>query len=169
MKKILNGLVLFSALIAASCVKKSDTKCSFNDSNAIASAIEIDSLKKVFADSGIVAVQAPSGFFYKISSQGTGTGIANLCTGVTVTYKGSLLNGHVFGSATTGNPATIQLGQVIVGWQKGLPLISETGDITLYIPPSLGYGPNVIQDSQGSVIIPANSYLKFDIHIVDIQ
>ena len=169
MKKILRGLVLFSVLIAASCVKSSDTKCHFNDSSATASAIEIDSLKKIFTDSGIVATQAPSGFFYKISSQGTGTGIANLCTNVTVTYKGSFFNGHVFDSTAAGNPATFQLGQVITGWQKGLPLISKTGDITLYIPPSLGYGPNVRQDSQGNVVIPANSYLKFDIHIDDIQ
>ena len=167
MKKIFCGLILSSVLIAG-CIK-SDTKCPYNDSKAIAPTAEIDSLQKVLTDSGIIASQHPSGFFYKISNTGTGTGITNLCSNVTVTYKGSYFNGHVFDSTATGNVATFQLGQVIVGWQKGLPLISKGGDITLYIPPTLAYGPNPIRDNQGNVIVPGNSYLVFDIHIVDIQ
>ena len=167
MKKIFYGLILSSVLIAG-CLK-SDTKCPYNDSKAIAPAAEIDSLQKVLMDSGIIASQHPSGFFYKISTIGTGTGITNLCSNVTVTYKGSYFNGHVFDSTATGNVATFQLGQVIVGWQKGLPLISKGGDITLYIPPTLAYGANPITDTQGNVIVPGNSYLVFDIHIVDIQ
>lgn len=167
MKKIFSGLILFSVLIAG-CVK-SDTKCAYTDSNAIAPGTEIDSLKEVLTDSGIIATQHPSGFFYKISTVGTGTGITNLCSNVTVTYKGSYFNGQIFDSTATGNVATFQLGQVIVGWQKGLPLISKGGDISLYLPPSLAYGPDPIQDSQGNIIIPGNSYLVFDIHIVDIQ
>ena len=87
----------------------------------------------------------------------------NLCSNVTVTYKGSYFNGNVFDSTAAGSAATFQLGQVIPGWQKGVPLISKGGDITLYIPPSLGYGP------QGYGIIPGNAYLIFDIHIIDIQ
>ena len=65
--------------------------------------------------------------------------------------------------------ATFQLGQVIVGWQKGLPLISKGGDITLYIPPTLGLWSQQVQDSHGNVVIPGNSYLIFNINMVDIQ
>ena len=167
MKKILSALLLFSVLIAG-CVK-SDTKCSYTDSGAVAPATEIDSLTNLLSDSGIIATRHPSGFFYKISSNGTGTGITNLCSNITVSYKGSLFSGQVFDSTVAGNVAVFQLGQVIVAWQKGIPLVSEGGDITLYIPPSLGYGSNAVKDSQGNIIIPANSYLKFDVHIVDIQ
>ena len=167
MKKILSALVLFSVLIAG-CVK-SDTKCSFTDSGTVAPATEIDSLTKLLADSGITATRHPSGFFYKISSNGTGAGIANLCSNITVSYKGSLFNGQVFESTVAGNEAVFQLCLVIVGLQKGIPLVSKGGDITLYIPPSLGYGSNVVKDRQGNIIIPANSYLIFDVHIVDIQ
>jgi FKBP-type peptidyl-prolyl cis-trans isomerase FkpA len=166
-KRFIAALILSSAIIAG-CVK-SDNKCSYKDSGAAATAPEIDSIKHFLSDSGITASQHSSGFFYTINNQGTGTGIANLCTNVTVTYKGSLFSGQVFDSTAAGNAAVFQLGTVVVGWQRGLPLISKGGDITLYIPPSLGFGGNTSLDSQGNIIIPANSYLKFDIHIIDIN
>jgi FKBP-type peptidyl-prolyl cis-trans isomerase FkpA len=166
-KKILPGLILFWVVIAG-CIKN-DTSCRYVDSKTVAPNTEIDSLQEVLTDSGITASQHPSGFFYKISGLGTGPGITNLCSNVTVTYRGSYFNGQVFDSTATGNVATFQLGQVIVGWQKGLPLISKGGDITLFIPPSLGYGANAITDTQGNILIPAGSYLIFVIHVVDIQ
>ena len=86
-KKIFSGLIL-SSLLITSCIK-SDTKCSFNDSNTIAPASEIKSLKDSLDSAGITASQHPSGFFYKISGNGTGAGINNLCSNLTVTYKGS--------------------------------------------------------------------------------
>jgi FKBP-type peptidyl-prolyl cis-trans isomerase FkpA len=61
------------------------------------------------------------------------------------------------------------LGQLIIGWQKGLPLIKSGGSITLFIPPSLGYGNQDIRNSSGAVIIPANSNLKFTIDLVSVQ
>lgn len=166
MKKILAGLVLFSFIIAG-CVK-SDHKCSYTDSSVVASSTEIDSLHKLLQDSGIVATQNPAGFFYTINKQGSGVSVPNLCANVTVGYVGSIYKGKVFDSTGTGL-ATFQLGQVIVGWQKGLPLISKGGDITLYIPPSLGYGSSAITDNSGNTVIPANSYLVFRIQLVDIQ
>ncbi len=167
MKKILLGLVVASVIIA-SCVK-TDNKCGYTDSNAVVPASQIDSLQKLLSDSGITATQHASGFFYTIDNAGSGTGITNLCSTITVNYKGSFFNKHVFDSTATGSAATFQLGQVIVGWQKGIPLISKNGDITLYIPPALGYGAVPATDSQGNVVIPANSYLKFKVHLADIQ
>jgi FKBP-type peptidyl-prolyl cis-trans isomerase FkpA len=167
MKKIFYGLIV-SFFIIPGCVKR-DTKCPYTDSQAVAPTAEVDSLKKILQDSGVVATQHPSGFFYKINSNGAGPGVTNLCSNLTVTYKGSLFNGHVFDSTGTGKVATFQLGQVIVAWQKGVPLISKDGDMTLYIPPSLGFGPAARMDSQGNVLIPGNSYLIFNVHVVEIQ
>ena len=162
MKKLLFGAVL-SYIFIAGCAKK-DTKCSYTDSNTVAPATEIEALKDSLDTAGISAViQHASGFFYKINSAGTGTGITNLCSNVTVTYKGSYFSGGIFDSTIAGSAATFQLGQVIPGWQKGVPLVSKGGDITLYIPPSLGYG------ARGYGRIPGNAYLIFDIHIIDIQ
>lgn len=165
-KKILAALVFISFLIAG-CVK-TDRKCPYPDSTVTATTTEIDSLHKLLQDSGIVATQNAAGFSYTIDHQGTGTAVTNLCSTVSVTYKGSIFNGPVFDSTATGDLANFQLGQVIIGWQKGLPLISKGGDITLYIPPSLGYGSNVIKDNAGNVIIPANSYLVFHVHLADV-
>jgi FKBP-type peptidyl-prolyl cis-trans isomerase FkpA len=166
-KKIFCGLILSSALIAG-CLKN-DTKCPYIDSHVIAPGDEVDSLREVLTDSGIVATQHPSGLFYKTSTSGTGAGIANLCSNLTVTFEGRFFNGTVFDSTAAGSVAKFQLGQVISGWQEGLPLISKGGKITLYVPPSLAYGPNPVKDNQGNVLIPGNSYLVFDIQLIDIQ
>ncbi|MEO8763362.1 MAG: FKBP-type peptidyl-prolyl cis-trans isomerase [Ginsengibacter sp.] len=165
--KIFSGVAL-SAVLMTACIK-SDTKCSYSDSKAVATAAEIDSIQRFLSDTGLIAAPDATGFFYKISNNGSGPGVTNLCSNVTVTYKGVFFNGHVFDSTTAGNVASFQLGQVIAGWQKGLPLISKGGDISLYIPPSLGYGSSPVQDNQGNVIIPASSYLIFNIHVMDIQ
>ena len=165
-KKILFGVII--CLIIASC-SKSDGKCSYSDSSAVAPIAEVDSLQKILTDSGLVATANASGFFYKINQPGTGSGISNLCSAITVTYKGSFFNGKAFDSSAAVNSIKIQLGQVILGWQKGVPLISKGGDITLYIPPTLGYGSTDVRDQGNNVVIPANSYLIFNIHILDIQ
>jgi FKBP-type peptidyl-prolyl cis-trans isomerase FkpA len=72
---------------------------------------------------------------------------------VNVTYRGMLTNGVVFDQGT----ADLSLDQVITGWRNGIPKIGTGGLIHLYIPPSLGYGPN----ANGA--IPANSILVFDV------
>ncbi|MGH2649306.1 MAG: FKBP-type peptidyl-prolyl cis-trans isomerase [Ginsengibacter sp.] len=167
MTKIFSALILIS--IFASCVKN-DTKCSYTDSTVTVPAAEIQALQDSLTVHNIQgAMQHPSGFFYTIGAPGSGAGIANLCSSITVTYRGSFFNDHVFDSTAAGQVATFQLGMGIVGWQKALPLISKGGQITLYIPPTLGYGSTPATDSQGNVVIPANSYLIFNINLADIH
>lgn len=167
MRKILavSAIAFFSL---ASCIKK-DAKCNYSDSTVVAPNSETQLLQDSLAYYGITASQHPSGFFYTINSQGTGKVISNLCTAVSVEYKGAFFNGHVFDSTEAGTAANFQLGQVIPGWQKGVPLINDGGDITLYIPPSLAYGPNDAKDGNGNVVIPGNSYLVFNVHLVAVQ
>ncbi len=168
MKKVFTVLVIASVFVIAGCAK-GDTKCNYTDVTVTPPAAEIDSLRQTLEDSSIIATEASAGFFYKINNAGSGTGIANLCTTLTVTYRGTFFSGQVFDSTAAGSTATLQLGQVILGWQKALPLISKGGDMTLYIPPTLAYGSNAVKDNSGNVVIPAKSYLIFDVHIVDIQ
>ena len=59
------------------------------------------------------------------------------------------------------------MGSLIEGWKMGLPLIQKGGKIRLYIPPSLGYGPNDLKDRNNNVVIPGNSILIFDITLYD--
>jgi FKBP-type peptidyl-prolyl cis-trans isomerase FkpA len=107
------------------------------------------------------AILHPGGFYYEIIAAGTGTVTPQICSDVRVKYAGYLTTGFKFDEELTG--ITFRLGQLIVGWQRGLPLIKKGGTIYLYLPPSLGYGANAV----GS--IPANSILVFSVELVDVQ
>jgi len=80
---------------------------------------------------------------------------------VTIFYKGYLMDGTVF-DGTGETPATFGLGQLIPGWQEGIPYFGKGGKGKLIIPPYLGYG------ERGSPPkIPGNAIIVFDIEVVD--
>ncbi|MDB5221604.1 MAG: peptidylprolyl isomerase FKBP-type [Chitinophagaceae bacterium] len=171
MKNIVLGFIILSA-VCISCTKKDET-CNLNDLSVTASASEVTNLETYLATAGITGAQKhPSGFYYKITQTGTGKAIVNLCSVVTVNYTGRFTNGIYFDPTTPGATSStyFRLGDVIAGWQKGLPLISSGGKITLYIPPSLGYGSSDVKNqATGAVIIPGNSILIFDIELVSVS
>jgi FKBP-type peptidyl-prolyl cis-trans isomerase FkpA len=117
---------------------------------------------KFIADNKISAIKHPSGLYYQIIQSGSGNISYSVNTTVTANYTGRLLSGQVFDKSTT-QPLSFKLGQVIVGWQIGVPLIQKGGKIRLFIPSGYAYGP------QGSGAIPSNSVLDFDIELVDVQ
>lgn len=167
MKKYL-AMAAIAVFFLTSCLKQ-DSKCGYTDSNASAPEDQITNLQDSLAKYGITGAQvSPSGFMYKIKEQGSGPSVVNLCSQITVNYSGKFFNGTVFDSTATGAPAYFQLGGVIVGWQKGIPLINQGGKIDLYIPPSLAYGPNDIKDNGGKVVIPGSSYLVFEVEVLKI-
>jgi hypothetical protein len=79
----------------------------------------------------------------------------------TIVYKGMLTNGNIFDQSTS--PIEFPLGNVILGWQYGIPLIKPGGKIILYLPPSLGYGP------YGAGSIPGNAGLIFEVTLVSVN
>ena len=166
MKKLFFILLGF-VLLLSSCSKSA--KCSFSDSNASASAAEITYIQDYLTANSITATQHSSGIFFHVDDPGTGS-TASICSNITVNYTGNLLaTGAVFGSDNSAAGISFILGQLILGWQKGMPLIKSGGTVTLYIPPSLGYGSHDRTDEFGAIVIPANSYLKFSIHLLDVQ
>ncbi len=167
MKKIIFGMIALSALFT-SCLK-SNGKCTYTVIETSAPTTEKDALRSYLQTNSIPFTEDPHGFFYNIVTPGSGAIIANLCSTITCTYIGKLQNGTIFDQSAVGTQAVFQLGNVIYGWQKGLPLIAKSGRILLYIPPSLGYGAVAVKDSNGNTIIPANSNIFFDVTIVDIQ
>jgi FKBP-type peptidyl-prolyl cis-trans isomerase FkpA len=112
--------------------------------------------------------KTPGGVYYIITQPGTG---AKPKPGqmVNVQYRGTLLDGKEFDSSAKSNggkPFTYPLGrgQVIPGWDEGVAMLSKGAKATLLIPSSLAYG------ERGSLpAIPANSPLRFDVELVDIQ
>ena len=74
----------------------------------------------------------------------------------------------VIQSSWTSQPFTFTLGQgqVIPGWDQGVPGMHEGGRRELIIPPSLGYGANPPQGAQG---IAANDTLVFVIDLLKVN
>ncbi|MFM7646078.1 MAG: FKBP-type peptidyl-prolyl cis-trans isomerase [Sphingomonadales bacterium] len=115
-----------------------------------------------YATANNMTVQThPSGMLYQIVSPGNGA-IPNLASRVSVRYTGKLMNGTIFDSRTS-TPAEFTLGQVITGWQLGVPLIQKGGTIRLIIPSSLAYGCTATGP------IPADAVLFFEIELVDVR
>ena len=83
---------------------------------------------------------------------------------VTVHYEGRLINGSVFDSSySRDQPATFPLGDVIQGWQIGVPMMRK-GEIWHFaIPAALGYG------ERNSGRIPAGSTLLFKVELLEIE
>ncbi len=83
----------------------------------------------------------PSGLQYKIISEGNEVRPAAKDT-VWAEYRGTRLDGTVFDETQKDEPRKFVIGSVIEGWNEGLKLIGEGGEIELYIPYKLAYGEN---------------------------
>lgn len=95
---------------------------------------------------------------------------------ISVQYTGWLSNGTKFDSSRDRGQAfdvTIGQGQVIPGWDEGVPGMKVGGQRKLIIPPALGYGsqgvPQGCSSAPGSTqpcSIPGNSTLVFMVEVV---
>jgi FKBP-type peptidyl-prolyl cis-trans isomerase len=121
-------------------------------------AIDIEQIDNHIAASGQTAYKDITGIRFTINSLGAGGLPPNFDQQVTVKYNGRLLDGTQFDDGSTTN----YLGNYILGWQRGLPLLPKGTKATLYIPSGLAYGV----DAYGPV--PGNSVLVFDIELQDV-
>ena len=87
---------------------------------------------------------------------------------VSVQYTGTLLDGTKFDSSYDhgGTPIDfpIGVGQVIKGWDEGVPPMKVGGKRRLVIPGNLAYGAN-----SPTPVIPPNATLVFDIELVAVK
>ena len=167
MKKILLGLSV--CVILFSACKKVDDECPYSANTASATTAERDALRTILTNASITTIEHSSGVFYTITEPGTGTN-PDVCSNITVKYTGSLVsNGNIFDSNANTSGTTFTLGGLIAGWQAILPLVKAGGKVTMYIPPSLGYGQVNVRDNAGNVVIPGNSNLKFEMELLSVQ
>ncbi|CAN3360261.1 FK506-binding protein 1 [Diutina catenulata] len=86
---------------------------------------------------------------------------------VTIHYTGTLDNGKKFDSSRDrGKPFQCKIGegQVIQGWDKGIPQLSKGTQAKLTIPGHEAYGARGFHP-----IIPPNATLVFDVELIDIN
>jgi|SRR5215217_9062912 len=156
MYRILLPLIVVIIAIS-SCTKNVENSCP--PVTVTAPDSQVAALQHYIDTAGIVAVKDPRGFFYAIDDSGVSTR-PTPCSGITINYKGTLLNGNTFDS---GHDISMLVSGLINGWQEGVPLIKKGGRIRLYLPPYLGYG------ASSTTAIPANSNLIFNIELLDVR
>jgi FKBP-type peptidyl-prolyl cis-trans isomerase FkpA len=158
MKLYLSILFLISVVSLSSCLKQGVDPYAQAQEQLVKDEVVI---KKFIADNNIPALRHQTGVYYQILEPGTGNHVYTANSKATTNYKGRLLNGSIFDQSTA--PISFPLGNVIAGWQIGVPLIQKGGKIRLLIPSGYGYG------ASGSGSIPSNAVLDFDIELVDVQ
>lgn len=160
---LLPVILLFVLFLGLNCMK-SDT-CSPKTVSS-----EAPQIQSFATAQGMNVTAHSSGLYYQIIDPGTGA-TPTLSSKIAITYTGMLLNGTVFDERLTPNNSTDPtsedrpwpLSDLIEGWRVGIPLVKEGGHIKLIVPSAMGYGCIPYG------IIPANSILFFDIHLVQVQ
>lgn len=120
---------------------------------------EDEQISTYLTTNNISFIKDTKGFYYQIVKPGN-TNKPNLSSSITIDYIGTFLNKNEFERA---NNQTFNLGQLIYGWQFGLPLIGEGGEINLFLPSSFAYG------STGSGCIPASTPLIFNVKLTAVK
>lgn len=166
MKKIILGLTAVAGLSFAGCLKQDKSICKYDPCQYKAPATEIAAVEHYLDSVGLTATEHCSGMYYRVLDPGTGASPQDICATVGVRYTGSLADGTVFEEQN--QTVNFQLGTIIEGWKKGIPLMKAGGRFQFFIPPALAYGSNAIKDRDGDVIIPANSMLIFDVQLMGV-
>lgn len=150
-KKIIGGGIIILVIAGLFFFLQNDS--SENNSTQI----QETTMSKTSTDSGKLQIEE-----IKV---GTGAAVTSGDT-VVMHYSGTLENGEKFDSSyDRGQPfeTRIGVGQVIEGWDMGVPGMKIGGKRKLVIPSALGYG------ERGVGPIPPNATLIFEVELLDIK
>lgn len=157
-------LILFICCIMPGCTKSSSNLGQYKAQAAIDDKIVSDYIAANGLSGTAKKVTDTSGVYYIIKQLGQGNDLYSSSTQVTVGDTGRLLTtGQVFYQTNEFHPSYV-LGQMMLGWQLGIPKVKRGGIIRLLVPSRYAYG----QFAQKQYNLPANAVLDFDIQVYDI-
>ncbi len=110
--------------------------------------------------------ETASGLRYQILQKGNGKQ-ATKGAGVSVHYKGQLLDGTVFDSSYKRKQPidfNVGVGQVIAGWDEGIQLLQVGDKARFVIPSDLAYG-----SAGAGGVIPPDATLIFDVELMNVK
>jgi FKBP-type peptidyl-prolyl cis-trans isomerase len=115
---------------------------------------------------GLIPLEHESGLRYIILDEGNGKKPSK-GDRIKIHFKGELLDGTPLDSSYD-NEAPMEFilgtGDVIEGWELGIPLMSAGSKYIFYLPSTLAYG----ESGLGKLIKP-NSITVFEIELLDVQ
>jgi FKBP-type peptidyl-prolyl cis-trans isomerase FkpA len=144
-----NLLFLIVPIIITACSTYSDQDLTSFDST----------IKKYIARNKIKLDKTDSGLYFKTTA-GTGKKI-RYQDSVSISYTGKLLSGKLVDIQK--NPITFAVKDLIMGWKEALIMSQKGSEITMIIPPNLGYGDHTLEQ------IPQNAILIFDLKVWDVK
>lgn len=126
--------------------------------DTVSLAAEQAFLDKQFKREGVVKFD--NGLMFEVLKEGEGAYPAMTDT-VSVMYTGRLSDGTVFDQ--TEEPISFSVDGVVAGMSDGLLHMKPGGRYRLFIPSTLGYGPEGIPG-----VIPGNAVLDFTVDLLDV-
>lgn len=154
--RLLSRLAFAVPFLLAACSDSTGTDVPTIETTTFAAALGVDLP---------ASTRTTTGLYYRDLAVGTGATVAAGQT-IAVRYTGWLANGTQFDGTAPGGPTAsfrIGVGQLIAGWDQGIPGMRVGGRRQLILPPALGYG------AQGSGPIPPNAILVFNVEVVSAQ
>jgi FKBP-type peptidyl-prolyl cis-trans isomerase FkpA len=107
--------------------------------------------------------KSETGLYTQQLAEGTGDEPVIFGSEVTISYKGTLLNGTTFDQTPPGKPLKSKLDGLVLGFREGLLGQKEGAKIRMIVPPQLGYGDMSLDK------IPQNSVLVFELELIDVH
>jgi FKBP-type peptidyl-prolyl cis-trans isomerase FkpA len=163
-------LLLFWSILLITACNKVDDPAVINDDQAaiddklIADYIAANGLTTAKRVENILGRPDTIGVYYIVEKQGPLNTLYSLSSRVTVGFTGKQLSAtRPFAQTGDIHPSYV-LGEVIRGWQLGIPKANKEGVVRLLVPSRYAYGPY----AQPNLGLPANAVLDFTIQIFDV-
>jgi FKBP-type peptidyl-prolyl cis-trans isomerase FkpA len=129
-------------------------------------------IDKYLQEKSITAVKDPTGIRYVITAPGGGS-MPGWYDKLTLKYSFRTLTNDASSIGPYDRQPSDSYYSRAVDYVQGIGIglqkMPEGSKATLYIPSGLGFGDTDARDSNGTVVIPANTNLIVDIELIDIQ